>query len=371
MRIQGSDAANVADPHLRRAYELATRGVGRTAPNPAVGCVVVKDGRIVGEGHHIAAGAPHAEIEALRDAGGAARGATVYVTLEPCDHHGRTPPCVAALVEAGVADVVIGMKDPDTRVSGGGAVALAEAGVTVRMAEDPGPFERLNAPWLHAIETGRPWVRAKVAVTLDGRVALRPGVRSRLTRGGGYVTSLARGVADAVMVGASTLEIDRPRLTARAEDGRPLERQPIRVVLCRSSLPSPDAVRALSEGGAIVLLAPDGLERETPRSSDRTAGARIIRYDAGAGLDGALLALASEDVEHVLVEPGPRLLTSLWDEGLIDQLVLVHAGGMAGRAAPALYRGGTEPEADELVQGMVAVEAGLVGGDAATVWEPV
>jgi riboflavin biosynthesis pyrimidine reductase len=172
------------------------------------------------------------------------------------------------------------------------------------------------------------------------------------------------------MVGASTLEIDRPRLTARDERDGLLERQPSRVVLCRSTAPSREAVGSLREGGEVVLLVQEELAVEARALSGPIAGARVVEFPSGAGLGGALTALGREDVQHLLVEPGPRLLTSLWDDGLLDQLVLVHAGGMAGEGAPPLYEGAPPRDIEELVRAMLAVEAGLVGGDAATVWEP-
>jgi diaminohydroxyphosphoribosylaminopyrimidine deaminase/5-amino-6-(5-phosphoribosylamino)uracil reductase len=370
MRLLGSDAASIPDPFLRRAYELAELGVGSASPNPVVGCVLVREGRIVGEGFHAAAGGPHAEAVALDAAGEKAAGATAYVTLEPCNHTGRTPPCTPALVAAGVSAAVVGMRDPDPCVTGGGVEALRAAGVDVRLAEDAAPFERLNASWIHSLTTGRPWVRAKVAVTLDGRVALRPGARSRLTRDGGLVTQRARAAADAVMVGVSTLEVDRPRLTARDESGSALERQPRRVVLARSTVPSAEALDAMGPGGDVLVLASGELVAAASEVGGPSA-VRVVPYDADEGLHGALVALAAEGIRHVLVEPGPRLLTALWDAGLIEQLVLVHAGGMGGREAPPLYDGAGPLDPEQLAAGMRSVEAAQVGGDAATVWEPV
>jgi diaminohydroxyphosphoribosylaminopyrimidine deaminase/5-amino-6-(5-phosphoribosylamino)uracil reductase len=370
MRLLSSDAASIPDPFLRRAYELAELGVGSASPNPVVGCVLVREGRIVGEGFHSAAGGPHAEVVALDDAVEKAQGATAYVTLEPCNHHGRTPPCAPALVAAGVSAVVVGMRDPDPSVAGGGVEALRAGGVDVRLAEDATPFERLNAPWVHFVTTGLPWVRAKVAVTLDGRVALRAGGRSRLTNDGGLVTQRARAAADVVMVGVSTLEIDRPRLTARDESGARLERQPRRAVLARSTLPSAEAVDAMGPGGDVLLLAPGALATPGTLRGARS-DVRAVPYDADEGLRGVLEALSVEGIRHVLVEPGPRLLTALWDAGSIEQLVLVHAGGMGGKEAPALYEGAGPLDPEQLAASMRSVEAAQVGGDAATVWEPV
>ncbi|HEY5506558.1 MAG TPA: bifunctional diaminohydroxyphosphoribosylaminopyrimidine deaminase/5-amino-6-(5-phosphoribosylamino)uracil reductase RibD, partial [Coriobacteriia bacterium] len=197
----GDPYAVVAEPHLRRACELAERGRGTTAPNPVVGCVLVRDGEVVGEGWHERAGGPHAEAAALADAGDAARGATAFVTLEPCAHVGRTPSCADALVRAGVARVVIGAPDP-TRLAGGGAGTLRQAGIDVSFADDPRPFHELDVEWTHRQRTGRPFLRVKVALTLDGRPALLEGARSALTgEAARAFTMRLRARADAVLVG--------------------------------------------------------------------------------------------------------------------------------------------------------------------------
>jgi diaminohydroxyphosphoribosylaminopyrimidine deaminase/5-amino-6-(5-phosphoribosylamino)uracil reductase len=366
-RLFGDACAVVADPYLRRALELARRGRPSTAPNPAVGCVLVRDSRVVGEGWHERAGGPHAEIVALTAAGGSARGATAYVTLEPCAHTGRTGPCAEALVSAGVEHVVIGLPDPNPTASGGADV-LRRAGVTVEFAEDPAPFADVNEEWLTVLATGRPFVRVKVALTLDGRPALAPGCRSALTgQSARELTMRLRSEADAVLVGTGTLAIDDCVLTVRDADGAPAARQPRRFVLSRTEQPSATA-RVFADGlGPASILLPDALD---PDPALIAAGARFVAYDAAAGIAGALGALAADGVVSLLVEAGPRLFSVLASAGLIDELVVIHAGGLGGEEAPPLYVGESQEDPSTLVREYRAVEAGIVGSDAVTVWRP-
>ncbi len=368
MLLFGDETASLEHPHLRRAARLALRGLGAVHPNPLVGCVIVRDGEVVGEGFHAESGGPHAEVVALAEADGEAEGAECFVTLEPCAHHGRTPPCTDALIAAGVARVTIGMPDPNPGVTGGGARLLAEAGVEVTVAEDPSPFELLNEDWLRWIRSGRrmPWVDAKVALSLDGRPALRPGERARITGGkAARLTARLRSASDAVLVGAETVRVDDPALTVRDEDGVPAERQPLRVVLCRSTLPDP-AARVFSDGpGGATLLVPTTLAGEAART---LPGIRLLPYDADAGLRGALGELARHDVVRLLVEPGPRLLASLVDADAVDRLVVLHAGGFAGEDAPGAVARPSVPGPPSLHRRYRAVETSIVGGDAVTVW---
>jgi diaminohydroxyphosphoribosylaminopyrimidine deaminase/5-amino-6-(5-phosphoribosylamino)uracil reductase len=328
----------------------------------------VRDGDVVGEGFHERAGGPHAEIVALAAAGDASRGATAYVTLEPCAHHGRTPPCAAALVSAGVSRVSVGMPDP-TLPAAGGAEALRRAGVAVDFAPDPRPFEDLVGEWLHAARLGRPFVRVKTALSLDGRPALAARTRAELTgEGARAVTMRLRAAADAVLVGTSTVSIDDPALTVRDADGRPATRQPLRVILCRTEQPSSGA-RILRDGlGAVVLLLPEEVD---PDASLLDAGAEVVTYPIGEGIVGALASLHSRGVVSLLVEAGARMFSALWEQDLADELVLYHAGGVAGEQAPALYMGRSQEDTGTLERRMRAVEAGLAGNDAVTVWRRV
>ncbi len=364
-RLFSDACAPVSDPWLRRACDLAERGRGTTSPNPLVGCVLVRDSVVVGEGFHERAGGPHAEVVALDAAGDAARGSTAYVTLEPCNHAGRTGPCAPALAKAGVGRVVIGMPDPNPSVAGGGADALRSAGIDVSFADDASPFAEQNVEWIRFVETGLPYVRVKTAVTLDGRPALAAGVRSSLTgEGARAVTMRLRSAADAVMVGAATVAIDDPALTVRTADGAPAARQPRRVVLARTELP-PVAARLFEDGlGRALVLVPE----EAGGDPDLERVAHVVEFPIAEGLRGALRALAAHDVVSLLVEAGPRMLTALWGEDLIDELVLYHAGGMAGDTAPALFVGESQDDPASLQRRMRAVEAGLAGSDAVTVW---
>jgi len=364
VRLFSDVASKVADPYLSRALTLAETARGATAPNPLVGCVVVRDGRIVGEGFHPRAGEPHAEVFALRAAGEAARGADAYVTLEPCAHHGKTPPCVEALVSAGVARVVIGMPDPSPEARGG-AERLREAGIAIEFAEDPAPFEELNAGWLHRVRTGMPLVTVKVALSLDAHPALATGRRSAMTGpSGAEVTRRLRAASDAVLVSAATVIADDPTLTVRDADGVLAERQPTRVILVRREVPNPDA-RVFTDEAAPTLVLAVGPEED--RCGFTPAGIEV-HVCTGRPLADAMLALGGRGTNDVLVEPGPRLFTALWSEEVIDRLVVVTAGGMAGVDAPPPYLGAAEREGDALVHTVSPIEAGIVGDVAVTVW---
>lgn len=366
-RLFGDACEVVTDPHMRRALELAERGRGSTAPNPMVGCVLVRDGRVVGEGWHERAGGPHAEIVALTAAGTEARASTAYVTLEPCAHTGRTGPCSDALIAAGVERVVIGLPDPNPAATGG-AEALRRAGVLVEFAADTAPFTDLNEEWLHRLSSGRPFVRVKVALTLDGRPALAAGCRSALTgEAARDFTMLLRSRSDAVLVGCGTVAVDDPALTIRDAEGAPAPRQPRRFVLSRTEQPSPEA-RVFTDGlGAACVLLPDALD---PDPGLLAVGARFVAYDTAEGLAGALAALAADDVVSLLVEAGPRLFSALAATGLIDELVVLHAGGLGGEQAPSLYVGESQEDPCTLQRDFRATEARVVGNDAVTVWRP-
>jgi diaminohydroxyphosphoribosylaminopyrimidine deaminase/5-amino-6-(5-phosphoribosylamino)uracil reductase len=367
VRLFSDVASRVANPYLAHAAALAESARGATAPNPLVGCVIVREGRNVGEGFHARAGEPHAEVVALLAAGQQATGADVYVTLEPCVHHGRTPPCVDALIAAGVNRVVIGMPDPNPEASGG-ADKLRAAGITVEFADDVAPFQELNAGWLHRVRTGAPLVTAKVGVSLDAHPAFAAGKRASMTGASGQrVTQRLRAAADAVLVTAATVIADDPALTVRDANGVLADRQPLRVVLVRDHVPQSDA-RVFIDGAAPTLVlavgANEGLCDFVPASID-------VHACSGRPLADAFAALAERGVGELLVEPGPRLLTALLGEGLVDRLVVVTAGGMAGPDAPQLFLGDAQREGDALATTLRPVEAGIVGEVSVTVWEPI
>lgn len=301
----GLPSAGAADERwMARALELAERGRGRTSPNPLVGCALVRDGRAVGEGYHARAGGPHAEVAALEQAGEAARGATAYVTLEPCAHTGRTGPCVDALVDAGVARVVVALADPNP-VAAGGTERLRSAGIAVDTGVLEARAARQNEVHLHAVATGRPFVTAKAATSLDGRVAAADGTSRWLTgepaRAGAHAL---RAEADAVVVGSGTVLADDPQLTVRLPgyDGP----QPLRVVLDRR-----------------------GRVPATARVLDGSAPSLVL----GAELPEALKELWERDVRAVLVEGGPTVLTAFLAAGLVDRLVVHLAPLLLGPAA--------------------------------------
>jgi diaminohydroxyphosphoribosylaminopyrimidine deaminase/5-amino-6-(5-phosphoribosylamino)uracil reductase len=361
------DVSPVSDPYLARALVLAERGRGTTSPNPVVGCVIVLEGAVVGEGWHERAGAPHAEAVALAAAGDSARGATAYVTLEPCDHTGRTPPCSQALLRAGISRVVCGMPDPSA-LARGGAATLRDGGVEVVFAEDPEPFREANEAWLHLVTTGMPLARVKTAVTLDGHPTLADGIRSQLTgEEARALTMRLRAHADAVMVGAGTVAVDDPALTVRGEDGVPSERQPLRVVLARTTQP-PGSARLFHDGlGPAAVLLPEHID---PEPALAQAGVRIVAFDISEGISGALHALGTQGLAEVLVEAGPRLLTAMLQARRVDELVVYHAGGFAGPVAPPLYVGESQEDPATLERSLRCSEAGCAGGDAVTVWRP-
>jgi diaminohydroxyphosphoribosylaminopyrimidine deaminase / 5-amino-6-(5-phosphoribosylamino)uracil reductase len=324
---------------MRLALEEASRGLGRTAPNPAVGAVLVRGGRVVGRGHHARAGGPHAEIVALRQAGAAARGADLYTTLEPCDHFGRTPPCSVAVAEAGVRRVFVGSRDPNPLVNGKGTSRLRRAGVEVEAGPLRAECDALNAPWFRFVASGRPFVTLKVAATLDGRIATAGG-DSRWVSGPAaraWVHRL-RDQVDAVLVGRGTAQADDPRLTTRLPGG--VGRDPLRVVL-DTRLRLPATLRLFRQRSAARTLVLHAARRERDLGP-RVDLLRCARGPGGLDLADALARLAARGVVHLLVEGGGAVAAAFLSAGLVDRLALVLAprvlgGGLcwSGEAGPA------------------------------------
>ncbi|XKE44661.1 bifunctional diaminohydroxyphosphoribosylaminopyrimidine deaminase/5-amino-6-(5-phosphoribosylamino)uracil reductase RibD [Halomonas organivorans] len=342
-----TDLSDSPEAWMARALVLARRGLYTTDPNPRVGCVLVKDGRAVGEGWHERAGEPHAEIHALRQAGEAARGATAYVTLEPCSHQGRTGPCALALVDAGVARVVVAMTDPNPLVAGRGIARLREAGIEVEVGLLEDEARALNPGFVSRMARSRPFVRLKMAMSLDGRTAMRSGESQWITgpRARREVQRL-RARSSAVITGVESVIFDNSRLTVRADqlelpDGEAIAaRQPLRVVV-DSRLRLPEAAACLREPGRTLVATVEGQDGEH-RARLEGAGAEVLALPAGA--DGrvdlaALLAHLAEreDANEVLLETGATLAGAMLDAGLVDEMQLFVAPTLLGGEARPLF----------------------------------
>jgi diaminohydroxyphosphoribosylaminopyrimidine deaminase/5-amino-6-(5-phosphoribosylamino)uracil reductase len=326
---------------MARAIALARRGLYTTDPNPRVGCVIVSGGEVVGEGYHRRAGEPHAEIHALQAAGERARGATAYVSLEPCCHHGRTPPCADALIEAGLARVVIGAQDPNPRVAGEGIAGLRAAGIEVTGGVLETQARALNPGFNRRMLEGRPWVRVKLAMSLDGRTAMADGESRWITgEAARRDVQYLRARASAILTGSQTVLADDPLLDVRldaAELGidRPV-RQPLRVVL--DSALRVDPRRRLFNGGGPVLILTANEDRGARRALE-AAGAEVAQLPASEGrvaLEPALRLLAEREVNELQVEAGPTLCGALLEAGLVDELVIYMAPHLLGDRARGL-----------------------------------
>ena len=320
--------------HMAQALRLAEKGLFSTSPNPRVGCVIVRDGAMVGEGWHKRAGLPHAEANALRAAGERARGATAYVTLEPCSHHGRTPPCADALIEAGVARVVAAMQDPNPLVAGQGLERLRAAGIRVESGLLEDEARELNIGFVSRMQRGRPWVRVKTASSLDGRTALTNGVSQWITgpEARRDVHRL-RACSCAVLTGIGTVLADDPQMNVRDVD---TPRQPLRIVL-DSALRMPPQARMLASGKTLIVTAGNDRERMV-RLED--AGAEILVLPgAGGRVDVAQLMqeLAVREINELMVEAGCTLNGALLQAGVVDELVMYVAPILLGDAARGLF----------------------------------
>ena len=325
-----------ADDHryMARALELAGRGLYTTTPNPRVGCVIVRGGAVAGEGWHERAGAAHAEVIALEAAGGQARGATAYLSLEPCAHHGRTAPCAAALIEAGVTRVVAAMQDPNPLVSGKGMEQLRRAGIEVVAGLMENEAREMNIGFVSRMTRGRPWIRMKIAASLDGKTALNNGrsqwITGEAARRDGHHW---RARACAVLTGAGTVRDDDPRLTVRDV---PTTRQPVRVVV-DSRLETPAASRILEGGGTLVAAA---RAEQGKKAALEERGAEVIVMPNPAGkveLGELFRELARREMNEVHVEAGFRLNGSLAREGLVDEMVVYFAPALLGDKAQGMF----------------------------------
>ncbi len=320
--------------HLGRALELAARGLYTADPNPRVGCVIANTERVLGEGWHVRAGEGHAEVLALRAAGPQARGATAYVSLEPCSHTGRTPPCADALVAAGVARVVCCTRDPNPKVAGGGIERLERAGIAVQVGALADEARRLNVGFFSRHERSRPYVRLKLAMSLDGRTAAADGVRTWISGEASRADVQSwRARSSAVLTGAGTVRCDDPLLNVRLNYG-PWVRQPLRVVL-DTMLTIPRGAKIFNRDETLIFAA-----AEAPLGPFKDAKVeRIPRADGGGlDLDAVMQNLTAREVNELLVECGPTLAGAFVSKQLVDELILYVAPKLLGSDAVPLTR---------------------------------
>ena len=325
--------------HMAEALRLAARGLYTTAPNPRVGCVIADGAGVLGRGFHARAGEPHAEVFALREAGARARGATAYVTLEPCAHHGRTPPCADALVAAGVARVVAAVGDPFNRVAGDGFARLRAAGIAVEVGLMASAARELNGGFFSRIERGRPFVRVKLASTLDGRTAPADGSRLAITSAAAQRDGHHwRARASAILTGIGTVLADDPLLTVRLDVPHAA---PLRVV-ADTRLRMPTSARLLHDGAAPVLVVCAADVDDARRAALTACGAEVqalATRDGHINLHALFALLAEREVNELHVEAGAQLAGALLQLGLVDELLLYQAHALLGSAARPLFEG--------------------------------
>ncbi|WP_374353465.1 bifunctional diaminohydroxyphosphoribosylaminopyrimidine deaminase/5-amino-6-(5-phosphoribosylamino)uracil reductase RibD [Chitinimonas sp.] len=351
---------------MAQALRVAEGGRNITTPNPSVGCVLVREGRVIGQGHSQAAGGAHAEVMALRDAaarGESSRGATAYVTLEPCSHHGRTPPCADALIEAGVARVVVAIDDPNPLVAGQGRARLQAAGLAVETGLLAHEARESLKGFLSSMERGRPWLRLKIAASLDGKVALANGESQWITGPQARAdVQRWRARSCAMITGSGTVLADDPQLTVREIDGQPWQgRQPLRVVLdSRAQLPT--SARLLAAPGKVLVAV--AAASEAHLQGLRAAGAEVVALPDAAGridLAALLQELGRRGINEATVEAGARLNGAWLASGLVDELLLYQAPVLLGNAAQGLADFSIDSLADKLAPKVVEVRQ--VGAD--------
>jgi len=329
---------------MRRALELAERGLYTTTPNPRVGCIVVKDSAVVGSGCHEKAGLPHAEVLALKEAGERARGATLYVNLEPCSHHGRTPPCVDAIVPAGIKRVVAAMQDPNPEVAGAGFAKLRAAGIEVDIGVMEEEARELNIGFVARMTRGRPWVRMKIAASLDGRTALANGKSQWITGEEARADAHRwRARACAILTGHGTVRDDDPELNVRGVD---TPRQPLKIVV-DSRFETPLSARLLKDGKALIAGAVD--EKARIAALERTgAETVVIPNDRGkVELFRLMEELGRRELNEIHVEGGTKLNGSLLQAGVVDELLVYLAPSLIGDSGRGMF---DLPELTELSQ---------------------
>lgn len=344
---------------MSRALQLAERGLYTTDPNPRVGCVIVNNGQIVGEGWHIVAGGPHAEVHALQQAGAQARGATAYVTLEPCCHHGKTSPCSDALIAAGVKRVVVAMQDPNPKVAGKGIQHVRDAGIVVDSGVLEAQARALNPGFIKRMSSGRPLVRCKFGISFDGRTALANGKSQWITGDAARADVLRwRARSSAIVTGAGTVLKDDPNLTVR-DIGTDTPRQPLRVIL-DTHLSTPATSRIFKQPGRTLIVTTADDNEQAADLQD--AGAEILvvsEMDLHAVLD---YLGQTEECNEVWIEAGATLSGSWLRAGLIDELVLYYAPKIFGNSAKGMFQ---LPEFESLDQtvSLEIKDVRAVGGD--------
>lgn len=356
---------NDAD-YMGMALELAARGAGRVSPNPMVGAVVVKDNRIIGKGFHRAVGGPHAEVHALDDAGENARNATLYVTLEPCHHHGRTPPCTGKILEAGIQRVVVAMEDPNPDVNGGGNDFLRTRGIDVECGVCRQQALKLNESFVKFVRYKRPFVVLKLAATLDGRLATRTGDARWVTgpEARARVHQL-RHQLDAIMVGAGTVAVDDPQLTTRLEVGE--GKDPIRIILDTAlRLPADRKIFNLSSSAPTWLVC--GPDVGAPEAVDamQAKGVKVLQTPLKNGridLNALMETLGAKGVTSLLIEGGGRLAGSALANDIVDKCVFFYAPKILGGDDGVPMFGGTGPELMRDALGLDQVSVSRVGDD--------
>ncbi len=334
------DALFTSDDHqyMTQALRLATQGLYTTTPNPRVGCIIVKNGLVIGEGAHLKAGEPHAEVYALRQAGANAAGADVYVTLEPCSHHGRTPPCADALIQAKVRRVVVAMQDPNPQVAGNGLARLKSAGITVQSGLMEPQARELNAGFISRMTRQRPFVRSKIAASLDGRTALANGESKWITGEAARLDVQSwRAQSCAILTGIGTVLADNPQMTVRnVPNSIAPYRQPLRVVVDSQLQISPQA-NILQGCHALVVYANDAPQKLAQLKATGVDCIQIAGSEGRVCLSSLFMHLATLGVNDLLVEAGHGLNGALLAQGLVDELLVYYAPILMGASAKGMF----------------------------------
>ena len=356
---------------MRAALALARRSLGRTWPNPAVGCVIVKDGKVVGRGRTQDGGRPHAEVDALREAGALARGATAYVTLEPCSHFGKSPPCADALVTAGVARVVSAMEDPNPEVHGRGHARLKEAGMAVEVGEGAAAAAQINAGFLLRLREARPLFHLKLATSLDGHIATASGESKWITGEAARADShRLRAIHDAVMVGIGTVLADDPDLTCRLPGLA--AHSPVRVVLDSRARLAPTSRLASTARKVPVWLLCTSAAAQATRTALKGSGVEVIEVAADAGgrvdIRAAAHELGNRGLTRVLIEGGGGIAAAVLKANLVDRLSLYHGGRTLGADSRSAVGALQLQELDSAPR-FSLTSSRVVGGDTLETWQ--